>query len=104
MRRDCCGSETPLVLCAWAAWPWWLIRLPVSVCLPPIWVHRLLRRTAPVGRPGLWYIGEQELAGGEASGKMDHLVCFLPGAAAAVNECLPVCLLHSIGWVFLGAC
>lgn len=35
-------------------------------------------RTSPAGRPGLWYIAEQ-LHGGQISGKMDHLVCFLPG-------------------------
>ena len=71
-------------------------------------VRRLLRRTAPVGRPGLWYVGEQELAGGEASGKMDHLVCFLPGAEAVWEcGCQPACLpslLHQTGrWVMLGA-
>ncbi|KAL4423330.1 hypothetical protein ABPG77_006125 [Micractinium sp. CCAP 211/92] len=42
---------------------------------------RLLRRTAPAGRPGLWYAAEQ-LPSGQLSGKMDHLVCFLPGLLA----------------------
>ena len=47
---------------------------PVS----PLSSVRLLMRTSPAGRPGLWYIAEQ-LHGGQISGKMDHLVCFLPG-------------------------
>lgn len=42
---------------------------------------RLLKRTAAAGRPGLWYLAEQAKGGG-LSGKMDHLVCFLPGLLA----------------------
>ncbi|KAL4430639.1 hypothetical protein ABPG75_005895 [Micractinium tetrahymenae] len=42
---------------------------------------RLLKRTAPAGRPGLWYVAEQ-LPSGQLSSKMDHLVCFLPGLLA----------------------
>lgn len=40
--------------------------------------HRLLQRTAPSGRPGLWYVAEEGRRG-KLSPKMDHLVCFLPG-------------------------
>ncbi|KAI3425805.1 hypothetical protein D9Q98_007780 [Chlorella vulgaris] len=41
---------------------------------------RLLKQTTAAGRKGLWYIAEE--AGGALSGKMDHLVCFLPGLLA----------------------
>lgn len=53
------------------------VSAPVPLPGPPL--CRLLKRTAPAGRPGLWYVAEQ-LPSGQLSGKMDHLVCFLPGA------------------------
>ena len=40
--------------------------------------HRLLARTAPAAQGGLLYVGE--LHGEALQPKMDHLVCFLPGA------------------------
>lgn len=58
--------------------------LPAHGCLAAcLRAHgcRLLMRTAPAGRPGLWYVAEQD-GSGRLSGKMDHLVCFLPGLLA----------------------
>ena len=41
----------------------------------------LLQRTSP-GAEGLSYIAERRRRKGPLEPKMDHLVCFLPGAAA----------------------
>ena len=51
---------------------------PTPSARPPPCPRRLLRRTAPPGRPGLWYLAEEGRRG-RLSTKMDHLVCFLPG-------------------------
>ena len=57
---------------------------------------RLLRRTAP-GKSGLLYVGEMH-GENNLQPKMDHLVCFLPGAMTFVwlfVWCKASCKLHN---------
>jgi hypothetical protein len=61
--------------CLRVVWAW-MLRFTLPDCTTAL-PCRLLKQTTAAGRKGLWYIAEE--AGGALSGKMDHLVCFLPG-------------------------